>query len=123
MSPGSKMPLNIVSFFAFRSFLPDCTSQALRRKKKIPLHSRVKIAKHAQRRCGRYPGSCPSRPLDAAAQTERLAALRAAGVTTFVCLQQELPPQDGPWPDGGVPHPNPSSLDDAALAAGSFQNY
>ena len=52
--------------------------------------------------CGRYPGSCPSRPTTAGVVRERLAAIRAAGVSTFVCLQSELPPQDASWPNGGV---------------------
>ena len=52
--------------------------------------------------CGRYPGSCPSRPTSASVVRERLAAIRAAGMSTFVCLQSELPPQDASWPDGGV---------------------
>jgi len=52
--------------------------------------------------CGRYPGSCPSRPTSAGVVSERLAAIRGAGISTFVCLQSELPPQDAFWPDGGV---------------------
>ena len=53
--------------------------------------------------CGRYPGSCPSRPVDRETQRARLAAIREHA-TTFVCLQSELPPQDAPelWPDGGI---------------------
>tara|TARA_B100000524_G_scaffold283674_1_gene159369 strand:- start:314 stop:1132 length:819 start_codon:yes stop_codon:yes gene_type:complete len=61
---------------------------------------------------GRYPGSCPSRYLDEATQSERITLLRTIGrVRTFVCLQSELPPQDlqdgpGSWehvaPAGGA---------------------
>lgn len=50
---------------------------------------------------GRYPGSCPSRPVDAATQRARIAAIRA-NATTFVSLQAEIPPQDAEWPAGGV---------------------
>ena len=52
---------------------------------------------------GRYPGSCPSRPCDAATQRNRLAVLREH-VCTFVSLQSELPPQDAIdlWPLGGI---------------------
>ena len=52
---------------------------------------------------GRYPGSCPSRPCDATTQRNRLSVLRE-NVDTFVCFQEELPPQDAIdlWPVGGV---------------------
>lgn len=52
---------------------------------------------------GRYPGSCPSRPCDSATQRNRLAILREH-IDTFVCLQEEVPPQDAInlWPVGGV---------------------
>ena len=43
---------------------------------------------------GRYPGSCPSRPITHDAQAELVMSLRRAGITTFVCLQSELQPQD-----------------------------
>ena len=54
--------------------------------------------------CGRYPGSCPSRPIDSTAQRDRLSTLREHGIDTFVCLQSELPPQDAvsEWPEGGI---------------------
>ena len=48
---------------------------------------------------GRYPASCPTRPIPAAAQRERVTSIAAAGVNTFVCLQAELPPQDTAWDD------------------------
>ena len=52
---------------------------------------------------GRYPGSCPSRPCDAATQRNRLAVLREH-VCTFVSFQSELPPQDAIdlWPKDGI---------------------
>jgi len=42
---------------------------------------------------GRYPGSCPSRPITASAQQALVESILHAGVDTFVCLQAELPPQ------------------------------
>ena len=54
---------------------------------------------------GRYPGSDPKRSVSEDAQRERVQGLRAAGVTTFVCLQQELLPLDDPKAD---PEPGPS---------------
>ena len=69
--------------------------------------------------CGHYPGSCPSRPADAPAVASRLAQIREEGVNTFVCLQDELPPQDAPWPDDGVP----KSSDRAKWATAHFLNY
>lgn len=70
--------------------------------------------------CGHYPGSCPSRPAADDVVSERLADIRAAGVGTFVCLQDEIPPQDAPWPDGGVARTN---FDRAPLATAPFKNY
>ena len=40
-------------------------------------------------------------------------------MSTFVCLQDELPPQDGPWPADGVPNLS----DRAKWAAGNFLSY
>ena len=61
--------------------------------------------------CGRYPGSCPSRPTSAGVVRERLGAIRGAGISTFVCLQSELPPQDASWPDGNVSGQSNDALD------------
>lgn len=69
--------------------------------------------------CGHYPGACPSRPADAAVVAERVGNIRATGVCTFVCLQDELPPQDSPWPDGGIP----KQSERAKWATGNFSNY
>lgn len=54
--------------------------------------------------CGRYPGSCPSRPVDADVQRSRLENILEQGITTFVCLQAEIPPQGAltAWPDEGI---------------------
>ena len=54
--------------------------------------------------CGRYLGTCPSRPVGPGVVCERLAAIRAAGVSTFVCLQSEEQKQqvrDWFWLRGG----------------------
>ena len=64
--------------------------------------------------CGSYPGACPGRP-----QHNDLAQVRDTGVSTFVCLQEELPPQDAPWPENGVPNLS----ERAKFAAGNFLNY
>ena len=45
--------------------------------------------------CGHYPGACPSRQISDEKVSENLALLRDNGVCTFVCLQDEVPPQDG----------------------------
>ena len=52
---------------------------------------------------GRYPGSCPSRPIEGETQRARVEQIREKA-TTFVCLQDELPPQDAlaSWPPEGV---------------------
>ena len=56
--------------------------------------------------CGRYPGSCPSRPVGVDVARERMAQLRGkGGVSTFVCLQDELPAQDSAWPPEGIVGP------------------
>lgn len=69
--------------------------------------------------CGHYPGSCPSRPADPEAQAERMAQIRDTGVSVFVCLQDELPPQEAPWPEEGVPKQSSR----AKWATGNFLNY
>jgi hypothetical protein len=65
--------------------------------------------------CGSYPGASPGRASD----NGLLSQVRAAGVSTFVCLQDELPPQDAPWPADGVPNLS----DRAKWAAGNFLSY
>ena len=69
--------------------------------------------------CGHYPGVCPSRPNADEKITETLMDIRNAGICTFVCLQDELPPQDGDWPEDGVP----KKSERAPWATGNFQNY
>ena len=65
--------------------------------------------------CGSYPGASPGRASD----NGLLQQVRAAGVSTFVCLQDELPPQDAPWPADGVPNLS----DRAKWAPGNFSCY
>jgi len=69
--------------------------------------------------CGHYPGACPSREISDEQATENLATIRNAGMSTFVCLQDELPPQDGVWPCDGIPKVS----ERAPLATGNFVNY
>lgn len=69
--------------------------------------------------CGRYPGSCPSRPCDVETQRNRLAIIREHA-DTFVCLQEEVPPQDAEWPPGGV---GAQSGNAAAPQMAKFQRY
>ena len=69
--------------------------------------------------CGHYPGACPSRPMPPSTVAQDLAEIRESGICTFVCLQDELPPQDAPWPEGGVKKKSVR----AKWAKGSFQNY
>ena len=45
--------------------------------------------------------------------------LSSAGMNTFVCLQDELPPQNEAWPEEGVPNLS----ERAKWAEGNFQNY
>lgn len=42
-----------------------------------------------------------------------------SGICTFVCLQDELPPQEAPWPDEGIPQ----KANRVKYPAGNFQNY
>ena len=72
--------------------------------------------------CGHYPGSCPSRPATESVVAERLAGIHNAGICTFVCLQEELPPQDTRWPQDGIPKRG-SISERAILATGHFHNY
>lgn len=65
--------------------------------------------------CGSYPGASPGRPSD----DGLLSQVRKAGVNTFVCLQEELPPQDEEWPADGVPNLS----ERAKWATGNFLNY
>lgn len=70
---------------------------------------------------GRYPGSCPSRPCDSAEQRNRLTVIREH-VSTFVSLQEEVPPQDAIdlWPLGGV---GAQSNNAAKPQTAKFQRY
>jgi len=69
--------------------------------------------------CGHYPGACPSRQNSDEEITKNLALIRDAGVCTFVCLQDELPPQDADWPDDGIE----KKSERAPWAKGNFKNY
>ena len=69
--------------------------------------------------CGHYPGGCPSDEYDRVSQAMRLARIRDSGICTFVCLQSELPPQDSPWPEGGIPKQG----DRVKFATNNFTNY
>ena len=69
--------------------------------------------------CGRYPGSCPSRPVDAETQRDRLAAIREHA-STFVCLQSELVPQDASWPSEGIAGQSGNAI---APQTAKFQPY
>jgi len=69
--------------------------------------------------CGHYPGRCPSRPNPDDVIVDNLSAIRTAGICTFVCLQDELPPQDADWPEDGVE----KKSERAPWAKGNFQNY
>ena len=72
--------------------------------------------------CGHYPGSCPSRPMNAAHTSFRMERIQGYGINTFVCLMEELPPQDQPWPEEGYPKSGAIS-NRAPLATGNFYNY
>lgn len=70
--------------------------------------------------CGHYPGNCPTRQQKEKLVRENLQILRHKhGIDTFVCLQDELPPQDGVWPEEGVA----KTSERAKWATGKFQNY
>jgi len=69
--------------------------------------------------CGHYPGACPSRQISDELIAENLANIKTAGISMFVCLQDELPPQDGVWPCEGIPKVS----ERAPLATGNFRNY
>ena len=72
--------------------------------------------------CGRYPGSCPSRPADADEVAARLEAIRSQSVDTFVCLQAELPPQDAPWPGAGVRAQSNNAIDVQTAAFAPYRD-
>jgi len=69
--------------------------------------------------CGHYPGACPSRQISDEQVAENLAKIETAGISMFVCLQDEIPPQDGIWPCDGIP----KTSERAPLATGNFKNY
>lgn len=61
---------------------------------------------------GRYPGSEPKQPVDAATQRLRIIDLRLHGnVSTFVSLQKEVPPQDSGKTWGFVGHAATDNVD------------
>ena len=63
---------------------------------------------------GSYPGSSPGRPTSNACTRAR-----ETGVSTFVCLQDELPPQTEAWPEEGVPNLS----ERVKWAEGNFHSY
>ena len=63
--------------------------------------------------CGSYPGPSPGQP------NFKTECILDAGVNTYVCLQDELPPQDAPWPEEGVPNLS----ERAKWAMGNFMSY
>jgi len=68
---------------------------------------------------GHYPGNCPTRQHKDDMVAETIDEIRNAGICTFVCLQDEVPSQEEPWPEGGVK----KTSDRAKWATGTFQNY